>query len=287
MDISPLRRLFQSNLLLGIAALGAGLLAAWLGSRHLSQRAAALEREVRRQYAPSQFVVASRDLPQGQRLDASLLSVRSMPKAFAPVDALGPQDAGLLLGGRTAISLRRGTPVVQAALVPQAAREKLSEQVPDGMRAMTIQVDQLNAISGHLQAGDSVDLFYSRNRGVGAVLVPLMQRVPVLATGDLTQSELQQRPDEQREFSSVTLLLSALDAQRVVLAEQTGRLTVLLRRGTDSGLLERTTLDSAQLLAPARALVRPGRAFNSKVELLTGGSGGIPTRSWLQAGEGA
>ena len=287
MDISPLRRLFQSNLLLGIAALGTGLLAAWMGSRHLNQRAAALEQEVRQRYAASSYVVASRDIPQGQRLDASLLSVRSMPSAFAPVDALGPRDAGLLLGGRTAISLRRGTPVVQAALEPQAAREKLSEHLPDGMRAMTIQVDQLNAISGHLEAGDSVDLFYSQVRGSGAVLVPLMQRVPVLATGDLTQAQLQARSDEQRDFSSVTLLLSGLDAQRVVLAEQTGRLTVLLRGGTDSGHLDGTILDSAQLFAPAHALHGPARALTSKVELLTGGSGGAPTRSWLHTGEGA
>jgi pilus assembly protein CpaB len=288
MDISPLRRLFQSNLLLGVAALGTGLLAAWLGSRHLDQRAAALEQQVRERYAASPYVVASRDVPRGQRLDASLLSVRSMPKAFAPADALGPADAGLLLGGRTAIPIRRGTPVVQAALVSHAARDRLSEQLPDGMRAMTIQVDELNAIAGHLEAGDSVDIYYSQARGNGTVLLPLMQRVPVLATGDFTQTQLQAQPEEQRvDFSSVTLLVSALDAQRVVLAEQTGRLTLLLRSSADTGTLNAVALDSAQLFAPAHTLRNPARAYTSKVELLTGGSGGAPTRSWLHTGEGA
>lgn len=98
----------------------------------------------------------------------------------------------------TAISIRRGTPVVPSALVPQAARDRLSEQLPDGMRAMTIQVDQLNALSGHLKAGDSVDLYYSRVRGSGAVLVPLMQRVPVLATGDMTLAQLQARTEREQ-----------------------------------------------------------------------------------------
>jgi pilus assembly protein CpaB len=288
MDISPLRRLFQSNLLLAIAALGAGLLAAWLGSRHLNQRTAELEQQFRQRYATAPYVVASRDVPKGQRLDASLLSVRAMPTTFAPVDAMGPREAGLLIGGRTAIPIRRGTPVVQAALVPQATRERLSEKLPDGMRAMTIQVDQLNAISGHLEAGDSVDIYYSQARGNGAALVPLLQRVPVLATGDVTQSELQGQSEEQRiDFSSVTLLVSAADAQRVVLGEQTGRLTLLLRRATDTGLLDATSVDSAQLFSPANALHSHPHAITSRVELLTGGNGGSPTRSWLHTGEGA
>jgi pilus assembly protein CpaB len=288
MEISPLRRVFQSNLLLGAAALAAGLLAAWLGSRHLNQRAASLEQEASRRYATAPYVVASKDVPKGERLDASLLSVRSMPRAFAPADAIGPQDAGLLLGGRTAISIRRGTPVVQAAVLPRATRERLSELLPDGMRAMTIQVDALNAISGHLEAGDSVDIFYSQSRGNGAVLVPLLQRVPVLATGDVTQAQQQAQAGEQLlDFSSVTLLVSARDAQRVVLAEQTGRLTLLLRRTADTGLLEAVSVDSAQLMAPVHALRGQTRAITSRVELLTGGSGSTPARSWLHTGEGA
>jgi pilus assembly protein CpaB len=132
-----------------------------------------------------------------------------------------------------------------------------------------------------------VDLYYSRVRGSGAVLVPLMQRVPVLATGDMTLAQLQARTDELRDFSSVTLLVSALDAQRVVLAEQTGRLTVLLRSGKDTGILHANTVDSAQLFAPAHALHVPARRITSKVELLTGGNGGAPTRSWLHTGDGA
>ena len=154
--------------------------------------------------------------------------------------------------------------------------------------AITIQVDQLNAISGHLEAGDYVDIYYSQNRGNGAVLVPLMQRVPVLATGDVTQSELQAQVEVQRnDFSSVTLLASAANAQRIVLAEQTGRLTLLLRRPADSALLDAVTMDSTQLFAPIRAMRSHARLVDPRVELLTGGSGGTPARSWLVTGEGA
>lgn len=284
-----IQSVLHSNMLLGAAALIAGVLAAWLGARQLSERADSLERNIQQRYAPAPYVVASQDVSKGQTIDGSVLAVRSMPRAYAPLDAVSPADAGTLMGSRAAISIRRGTPVVPATLVPDQIGSKLSEQLPAGMRALTIQVDQLNALSGHLQAGDLVDLFYSRTRGTGAVLAPLLQRVRVLATGDLTEALSDLRPAGQRsgDFSSVTLLVSTIDAQRLVLAEQTGRITLLLRRPADEGLIEARTFDSGDLLNASRT-VAPGQGRHAvTVELLVGGNGSTPTRSWLSSGEGA
>jgi pilus assembly protein CpaB len=289
MDLSKLRGVFQSNLVLGALAVTAGVLAAWLGARQLTLRAASLEQEARQRYATSRYIVASRDLSRGQAIDSSSLSIRSMPAAFAPADALTPESAGLLIGGRAAVAIRRGTAVVQSAVLTESSRERLSEQLPDGMRALTIQVDQLNALSGHLEAGDAVDLFYSHLQGNGAVLVPLLQRVRVLATGELTEEQIKSRPVEQQagDFSSATLLVSAADAQRVVLAEQTGRLTLLLRRGADESSLDPRPFDSRLLLSPSGAGLRRSVRNTAPVELLIGGNGGPPARSWLSPGEGA
>ncbi|MBK7116382.1 MAG: Flp pilus assembly protein CpaB [Proteobacteria bacterium] len=284
-----LRSVLQSNLLLGGVALISGALAAWMGERQLEERAHGLERDMQQRYEPAAYVVASRDVSRGQTIDASLLAVRSMPKAYAPVDAVAPADAGLLMGSRAAIGIRRGTPVAPAALVPPLVGNRLSEQLPAGMRALTIQVDQLNALSGHLQAGDLVDLCYSRTRGSGAVLVPLLQRVRVLATGDLTETQLDLLSTGQRagEFSSVTLLVSITDAQRLVLAEQTGRITLLLRRRADEGTIDARTFDSGDLLKTLHAGVSDQTRRSLSVELLVGGNGTAPVRSWLSAGEGA
>lgn len=289
MVIAHMRGLLQSNLLLTAVALVAGMLAAWLGTRELDQRAARLEQETRQRYAMTQYIVASRDVDKGHKIEADILSVRYMPSAFAPADALAPDAAGSLIGKRAAIPIRRGTPVVHAALEPVALREKLSEELPDGMRAMTIQVDQLNALSGHLEAGDTVDLYFSRARGSGAVLVPLLQRVHVLATGNVTQKQQDSQPGtlEAGDFSSVTLLVSATDARRVVLAEQTGRLTLLLRRPTDQGLLDGRMFESAELMRSARTSMPADSQHSRSVELLVGGNGIAPARSWLLPGDGA
>ena len=102
-----LRSVLQSNLLLGGVALISGALAAWMGERQLEERAHGLERDMQQRYEPAAYVVASRDVSRGQTIDASLLAVRSMPKAYAPVDAVAPADAGLLMGSRAAIGIHR------------------------------------------------------------------------------------------------------------------------------------------------------------------------------------
>lgn len=133
-----------------------------------------------------------------------------------------------------------------------------------------------------------MDLFYSQARGDGALLVPLLQRVPVLATGEMTESRLQAGADQpQSDFSSVTLLITAADARRVVLAEQTGRLTVLLRGANDSGHMDVDSMSSSELLSQPPSRLQRTRALASRVELLTGGNGSTPARSWLRTGEGA
>lgn len=289
MRIPRLKGLLQSNLALAALAVLAGAIAAWVAARQLDRHAARIENDARQRYATAPYVVASRDVARGQQLDASMLSIRSMPRAFAPADAVSPADAGLLVGGRAAVGIRRGTPVVQASLAEGAERKRLSEMLPEGTRALTIQVDQLNAISGRLQAGDTVDVFYSRTQGSGAVLKPLLQRVRVLATGDMAEDqELAFTGNPQvGDFSAVTLLLAVSDAQKVVLAEQTGRLTLVLRRSGDAGVVAERTVDSRTLLRSARVSATGDASLSFPVEVLTGGHGGAPSRSWLRPGEGA
>lgn len=289
MSMSTLKGLLQSNLVLGTAAVAAGVLAAWLGARHLSERTSDLERRYADRYAAQPYIVASRDLPRGQKIDASVLSIRSIPRSFAPPDALPPSDATRLIGGRSAIEIRRGTPVVAAAVSHDGVRGRLSEILPEGMRALSIQVDQLNSLSGHLEAGDTVDLYYSRPRGSETVLLPLLQRVRVLATGDVTQAQLESGPNEQQggDFSAVTLLVSATDSRRVVLAEQTGRLTLILRRPSDEGVVDSRSVLSSELLRSGTSTAGKGLPRSAPVEVLVGGNGSSPSRTWLSPGEDA
>jgi pilus assembly protein CpaB len=280
-----LRAVLRPGLLLPLGAAVAGVAAAASANHYLRDQARISEQAVRQRYATQDVVVASRDLPKGQVLDRTTLAVRAVPQAFIPADAVPAARASELIGGRTAISLRRGTPVAPAALLTERTSSHLSQVLPAGQRALTIQVDPVNAVGGHLSAGDTVDLFYSQREQGSTVLVPLLENVHVLATGSATEQPLDAESAEDG-FSTITLRLEAEQAARVVLAEQTGRITVLLRAAGDGALVEVRTRSSQQLLAPARPGVSP-KDNQYGVEVLTGGRGELtPSRSWLKVGAG-
>ena len=278
------RTLLRWNLILPVIALAAGGAAAAGAGHYVKARADLAEQQLRERYQATAVVVASRDVQRGQLLEGSVLAVRQMPRDFIPADALNPARAGELLGARAAIDIRRGTPVVPAALLASPVEESLAAQLMQGRRALTIQVDQMNSLAGQLRPGDTVDLIYSRSESAASKLVPLLERVQVLATGASTTLYDQDtdRPRE-RDFDSITLLVTSEEAARIVLAEQAGRITVLLRSAADVQPVQIGTRDSRDLLrgaggASARAAGSP------RVELLTGGHGSEPARSWLTIG---
>lgn len=279
-----LQTFLRPGLLLPLGAAVAGIAAAASAGHYLHDQAELSARAMRQRYVTQNIVVASRDLPKGQMLEPSMLAVRSVPQEYIPADAVPPPRAAELIGGRTTISLRKGTPVVPAVLAVERAASQLSEALGAGQRALTIQVDQVNAVGGHLTAGDAIDLFYSQRKQNSTVLVPLLENVHVLATGTATEPAMGAQASDEG-FSTITLRLDADQAARVVLAEQTGRVTVLLRAGDDQAVADVHTRSSQQLLSTGDHRVRLPRSEQPLVELLTGGHGDTtPTRSWLKVG---
>jgi pilus assembly protein CpaB len=210
-----------------------------------------------------------------------------MPREFLPADAVPVERAADLIGARTAIAIRRGTPVVPAALQSGYRPARLSTVLAGERRALTIAVDQMNSQAGNLEPGDWVDLYYSRSDGGDAVLVPLLQRVEVLAAGAalLADAGNAQSATADRDFSTITLGLSADDAARIVLAQQSGSLSVVLRSPQDASRIPAEPRSSRELLLRTQRTRNP--ASDARIELLVGGSGGLaPERSWLAVGQG-
>ncbi len=277
---------FRTDAVLLLAAILAGTAAAVMAGRFLGARAKATEASLQGRYEAKAVVVAAADLSQGESLDATRLAVRKMPKEFLPLDAVPADRAAELIGAHTAIRIRRGTPVVPAALRSHAQSPSLASVLAGEQRALTIAVDQVNSQAGNLLPGDWVDLYYSRSEGNGATLVPLLQRVAVLAAGSELhlKSNDMDPPLEDRQYSTITLGLSATDAARVILAQQSGSLSVVLRSPDDQSQLPAEPRSSHELLR--RTGQKPEVSGSARVEVLVGGSGGlVPERSWLAVGQ--
>jgi pilus assembly protein CpaB len=271
------QRWLQVDVVLTITALAGGLGGALLAGRYLSASAAAAKADVERRYEPEEVVVASADLKRGESLGSGNLALRRIPREFLPADAVPALRAEQVLATRAAIDIARGTPITTAAISEAEVLLPLSARLAVGERAVTVSVDDLNSQAGGVRRGDRVDLYFGPRESADSLLVPLLQEVEVLAAGEYA---LDVDGGEPRQYSTVTLRVTAEQAPMVLLAQQAGDLSILLRNGSDREPVRSTVRNSRELLQPAQpTAAEPG------MEVLTGGAGQLtPVRTWLRVG---
>lgn len=262
-----------------VLALTLGVLAAF-GARGYITGQLAIERE---RLAPSQrmasLVVAKRDLARGETVGPETMAVREMPEAYLPAGTVAPERFEAVAGGTILQPMRAGEPLLAAAVAPPDAAG-FSARVRTGIRAMTISVDEVNAISGMLQPGDRVDLILSaRLPATGAtplapeVARPLMQDLKVLATGRQSRPGADDR--QPRTYTTITIEVSPEQAQRLVVAQRVGKLTALLRNPGDREKTSQQLMDVYGLLdlRPTPPPAPPPKP----TELIVGGVGALRT----------
>ncbi|MEO7774216.1 MAG: Flp pilus assembly protein CpaB [Steroidobacteraceae bacterium] len=280
-------RLKSANAILALTAALTGAVSFWGAGRYLEARASAVERRLNSQYVTERIAVAAADLPEGTVLGRGDMAARAVPVRFASSDRVSAQRAGALSGRRIAHAVRKGDPLTWSDLEPQEVAV-LSTRLESGQRAVTFPVDEVNSFSGLLTPGDLIDLLYStRDDGRSRQVIPLLQAARVLATGRmLKRARLKDAGyrdhDVESEFVTVTLHVAPNDAARIVLAQQTGDLTAVLRNASDLDPARFVHLDANSLLRPAgedaRGVARRGVTADY-VDLIIGGAGGAVARA--------
>jgi pilus assembly protein CpaB len=271
--------LLNRNVLLIAAAAAMAGCAFLLAHRYLQGQAAATRQQLVGQYATREVLVAARQLPAATTLEPQMLARRAVPERFLASDALDTDAAATTIGRRLNRALDGGEPITASALIVAGAGE-LSALVEPGLRALTIPVDESNAAAGLISPGDYVDLLLVTRPdvpGSTASVRPLLQGVRVVATGQQLQ---RQAPTGLNEgdastagpsYATVSLRLPPEDAERVLVAQRMGELSVLLRPAGDSEATPLHAIDGANLFGnPA---LRRSSGVNSVVQFIIGGRG--------------
>jgi pilus assembly protein CpaB len=259
-----------------LAALGFGALAVSGARGYIAERLE-LERDRLNPVRPMvEVVVAKHDLPPGTTIDANTMAVRSMPAEFVPGGAVRPDSFEELAGSRLMHPMRSGEPLLPTA-VEHVREGVFSTRLRQGIRAMTIQVDEVNSVSGMLQPGDRIDLMFTvrppANSGLSPsdeITAPLMQDLAVLATG----SQVAASGDPAsigRPFTTITVEVTPEEAQRLIVAQRSGRLTATLRHPDDRAPVRAGALDVGTLLGLKRE--QRMAAQPTGPELIVGGRG--------------
>jgi pilus assembly protein CpaB len=186
------------------------------------------------------------------------------PDNALPAGAFG-KIADLTSGKRVVLMpLDTNEAVLASKITGPGQRATLSAMLSDGMKAVTIRVNDVEGVAGFVLPGDRVDILLTRagekNNAVNDVVI---QDVRVLAVDQLAD----QKADKPSVVKAVTIEVDPTEGQKVALAATVGTLSLLLRKAGDAaaGDTRRVTIRDL-MTAPAQeshfvtiGVMRPSR----------------------------
>lgn len=193
-----------------------------------------------------ELVVAMATIPVGSRIEASHLRTVKWPVDMEPEGAIkNPEGA---IGGIARSTIEKNQPVTTTALIPQGAG-LMPLLITEGMRAMSVKVDDVTGVSGFITPNSRVDVLVSGtpegsgDREQRSKLI--LQNVRVLATG----KSIEQRDEKPVEVPTVTLLVSPEDAEKLQLATRQEPVGLALRNYRDEELVRTGGVSLNQLFS--------------------------------------
>jgi pilus assembly protein CpaB len=188
-------------------------------------------------------VVASKDLNFGTRLSDDHVRVVRYPKGSVPTGAFTSADS--VLEQTTKVFLIEGEPVLQAKL--SGVGGGLSVRIPESMRAISLDVDEVTGVNGFVLPGDRVDVLVTIDNARGAnvaVTKTILQNVEVAAAGAKTEEAGKGRVTVQ----SVTLIVEPAGTEKLALGMHQGRVHLVLRNPVDHEMVVAKSTDTKQML---------------------------------------
>jgi len=206
------------------------------------------------------LVVAAVSLQVGARLDASNTRVIQWP---ANQKLAGMHSRVEEVMNRAIITpLAENEPVLEAKLAPKEAGAGLSATIPEGMRALSVGVNDVVSVAGFVIPGTAVDVLVTgRAVGGGAggadnITRTILENVRVLAAGQKIEQDKDGKP---QTVAVITLLVSPDDATKLAMASTEAKIQLALRNTVDTKKIEPKAVMQAALFSPSGAVTQPER----------------------------
>lgn len=249
----------NNNFIVLVVALILGGIAAVLARNWLAHHAHLAQGEV------GTIVVASAPVPFGTELTKENTKEIPWSTAVLPEGAFATKADLLEPGRRTALALiARNEPILRSKITAPNQPATLSSMLTPGKRAVTVRVDDVRGVAGFIQPGDLVDVVLIRteaesknNQSYSDII---LQAAKVLAIDQITA----ERTDKPTVAKAVTLEVGPEDAQKILLASNIGRLSLILRQPVEARAdhVQRVTArDLGELPPPPKPQRRPPLAI--------------------------
>jgi pilus assembly protein CpaB len=213
-----------------------GLIAVFVAQSWLNNQAdlrmRSLEAMQKPPAATQTIVVAAKPLRFGNDLNAMSLREISWPQDAIPVGAFNTIADLTASGRRTVLTgIEANEPVLSTKVTGPGQRATLSAALAEGMKAVTIRVNDVEGVAGFVLPGDRVDVTLTRQNDKNAATSDVvLQNTKVLAIDQIADD----RTDKPSIVKAVTLEVDTAAAQKLSLAASIGTLSLMLRKAGET-----------------------------------------------------
>jgi len=211
----------------GIAWLSALLLSYWVYTKSTAPES----RDV------VSIVAAARDLAVGTRLQQDHVKLVTVDRKDLPKGVF--QNTSDVLDRALSAPVTANELVLSGKLAAKGSGDGLTALIEPGLRAISVQVNEISGVSGFIQPGTRVDILFTRIFTNGeAATTTILQNVKVIAYGRQFDPGTRPVATDNSRPTVATLLVTQDEAEKLVLAAQRGRLHFSLRNGLDDVVAE-------------------------------------------------
>jgi len=206
----------------GIAWLTALLLSWWVYKKTTAPQA----RDV------ISVAAAAHDLAIGKRIQTDDLKMVTLDRKDLPRGVF--VKASDVVDRAVAVPIFAGEIVLNGKLAAKGSGEGLTALIEPGMRAVSVQVNEISGVSGFIQPGTRVDVLFTRTFSNGdAATTTILQNIKVVAYGRQLDASAKLESRDTTRPTVATLLVTQEEAQKLVSAQQRGRIQLVLRNSLD------------------------------------------------------
>lgn len=237
------RRTMSLFLIAGILAMGAAFAANnWVLARKIVNQDL-LDSD-------TQVVIATIEIPYGQKVEEHHVNLMTMPKAVVPGNIYSSTEE--IVGKIANTPHLAGEILRQERFVEHLEGSTLAAMISKNKRAITVRVDDVVGVGGFLLPGNRVDVLATKiTKGKNKTISTdtILRNLKVLAVDQTASSE----KNEPVIVRAVTLEMTPSEAETLVKARDEGRIQLALRNPLD------TEEPKAAKVAPKKKAVKKYR----------------------------
>jgi pilus assembly protein CpaB len=210
--------------MIGVVALALGSIAGLVAYRNLQSRSGSAESGV-------PVVVAADDIQVGARIEEHDVRIANLPPSSLPANTYDRRSK--VLGHGVVVPIAKGEFILPSKLAGEDAGAGLPSLIPNGMRAVSVRVNEVVSVAGFVTPGTRVDVLLTGTPegGNDQQTTTVLQNVRVIAAGHTLEHSA---TGEAQNTAVITLLVSPDDAQRLTLASSQGHIQLALRSPLDT-----------------------------------------------------